>query len=102
MKEQEGYDWSAEMLSSLILPKLLSLKKLASRILVNAILQAGKVHQRETVDALLLPLILNKEGLNVVVCEKTAYMQITCLLSSKNCRLKITNRVCCMFSLSSM
>lgn len=69
MKEQEGYDWSAEMLSSLILPKLLSLKKPASRILVNAVLQAGKVHQRATVDALLLPLILNKEGLNVAVCE---------------------------------
>lgn len=69
MKEQEGYDWSSEMLSSLILPKLLSLKKPASRILVNAVLQAGKVHQRATVDALLLPLILNKEGLNVVVCE---------------------------------
>lgn len=69
MKDQEGYDWSSQMLSSLILPKLLSLKKPASRILVNAVLQAGKVHQRATVDALLLPLILNKEGLNVVVCE---------------------------------
>ncbi|GLJ12168.1 hypothetical protein SUGI_0185900 [Cryptomeria japonica] len=35
----------------------------------EAVLQAGKVHQRATVDALLLPLMLYKKGLNVAVCE---------------------------------
>ncbi|XP_059072747.1 uncharacterized protein LOC131063020 isoform X2 [Cryptomeria japonica] len=69
LKGQEGYSWSTDMLCSLILPKLLSLTQPASRILVTAVLQAGKVHQRATVDALLLPLMLYKKGLNVAVCE---------------------------------
>eukprot|EP01018_Ginkgo_biloba_P005815 Gb_19011 [translate_table: standard] len=69
LKEQEGYTWSTEILCSVILPKLLALKEPASRVLVTAVLQAAKAHQRATVDALLFPLILRKKGLNVAVCE---------------------------------
>ncbi|KAH9321545.1 hypothetical protein KI387_016184, partial [Taxus chinensis] len=79
LKEREGYAWSTDMLCSLILPKLLSLREPASRILVTAVLQAGKVHQRATVDALLLPLMLGKEGLNVAVCEVLHRLTKDCL-----------------------
>eukprot|EP00249_Psilotum_nudum_P022425 c28513_g1_i1 orf=280-1767(-) len=69
LKKQEGYLWSTKIISYVLLPKLISLEQLASRILVTAIFQASEVHPRAVVDALLLPLILCKPVPNSAQCE---------------------------------
>ncbi|KAJ7529398.1 hypothetical protein O6H91_15G047900 [Diphasiastrum complanatum] len=59
--EDEGFAWSTKVLNPVLLQKLISLKQTASRELMSAVLLVGQLHPRATVDALLLPLLTQKE-----------------------------------------
>ncbi len=67
--EHAGYARSVQILTYILLPKLQKLKQPVSRILGSAVLQASKAHPRATVDALLLPLLLCKEGASPFQCD---------------------------------
>ncbi|KAK8970175.1 hypothetical protein KSP40_PGU008580 [Platanthera guangdongensis] len=61
--------WPSYVLCSIALPKLLTLKKPASRSLLSATISFCKQHQTAAVEALILPLVLLKEGINSVLCD---------------------------------
>lgn len=61
---EEDLTWPSHVMCSLILPKLLLLEIPASRVLLTATIEYCKLHQKATVYALLLPLILRKDGIN--------------------------------------
>ncbi|XP_078427963.1 fanconi anemia group E protein FANCE protein [Wolffia australiana] len=52
------------LLASVVLPKAMALRTTASRALLSATLDFCKLHQAAATNALLLPLILVKEGIN--------------------------------------
>ncbi|RZS12563.1 hypothetical protein BHM03_00044033 [Ensete ventricosum] len=71
--------WHAHVLCSLVLPKLLTLQKPASRVLLSATTRFCQLHPVAAVEALLLPLALRKGGLNVVLCDALARVIRECL-----------------------
>lgn len=67
--EQDGYAWSTQLLHAIILPKIYALEKPASRILMTALTQAGKIHPRAVMDSIMFPIICSKNGASSVQCE---------------------------------
>lgn len=67
--EQSGYLRSTQVITNVLLPKLIHIQDPPSRVLGFAVLQAGRAHPRATVDALLLPLLLCKEGPSTAQCD---------------------------------
>ncbi|KAG6542240.1 hypothetical protein Mapa_016368 [Marchantia paleacea] len=67
--EQDGYAWSTQVLHAIILPKLYALEKPATRILMTALTQAGKIHPRAVMDSVMFPLICSKNGASSIQCE---------------------------------
>uniref|UniRef100_A0A0E0LCV6 Uncharacterized protein n=1 Tax=Oryza punctata TaxID=4537 RepID=A0A0E0LCV6_ORYPU len=57
------------MLCSLFLPKLLDLQRPVSSVLLSAALDLCKRHPAAALEAILLPLVLRREGLNVPQCD---------------------------------
>ncbi|GER37107.1 heparin cofactor 2 [Striga asiatica] len=72
-------DWPAHVLCSFVLPKFLSLKEPSSRVLMMAVIEYCKAHQRAAEYALLFPLILRKEGLNSPICDVITRIVKDCL-----------------------
>ncbi|KAF3625621.1 putative tetraspanin-2-like [Capsicum annuum] len=66
---EDELGWPSHVLCSVILPKLLVLKEPASRVLLTAIVDYSKVHQKAAEYALLLPLMLRMEGINSPICD---------------------------------
>ncbi|GAB2293034.1 hypothetical protein Dimus_027254 [Dionaea muscipula] len=67
--EEEEDGWPSQVLCTTVLPKLLVLEEPASRVLVSATMEYCKLHQRAAEYALLLPLILKKDGINNPICD---------------------------------
>ncbi|KAG8094570.1 hypothetical protein GUJ93_ZPchr0012g19689 [Zizania palustris] len=59
----------ALVLCSLFLPKLLDLQRPVSSVLLSAALDLCKRHPAAALEAVLFPLVLRKEGLNVPQCD---------------------------------
>ncbi|XP_062091011.1 uncharacterized protein LOC133797198 [Humulus lupulus] len=76
---EEELTWPSQVLCSIILPKFLVLKEPAPRVLVAATLEYCKLHQKTAVYALLLPLILNKNGINNPICDVITRVIKECL-----------------------
>lgn len=55
--EQSGYAQSTQILTHVLLPKLVNMQEPPSRMLGSAVLQAGKAHPRATVDSIVIPLL---------------------------------------------
>ncbi|CAA0834960.1 Unknown protein [Striga hermonthica] len=75
----EELDWPARVLCSVVLPKFLALKEPCSRVLMMAVVEFCKAHQRAAEYALLFPLILRKEGLNNPICDVITRIMKDCL-----------------------
>lgn len=75
----EELSWPSQVLCSVVLPKLLVLEELASRVLMSAMIEYCKIHQRAAVHALLFPLFLRKGGINNAVCEMITRIVRECL-----------------------
>ncbi|KAI9192076.1 hypothetical protein LWI28_018020 [Acer negundo] len=71
--------WPSQILCSVVLPKLLVLEEPASRVLVSATMEYCKIHQKAAVYALLLPLILRREGINNPICDVITRILRECL-----------------------
>ncbi|KAG1330154.1 hypothetical protein COCNU_02G001220 [Cocos nucifera] len=71
--------WPSHVLCSVSLPKLLILENTASRVLLSATIGFCKLHPTAAVEALLLPLALRKEGINVVICDAMTRIMRECL-----------------------
>ncbi|CAN0884535.1 hypothetical protein LINGRAHAP2_LOCUS14870 [Linum grandiflorum] len=71
--------WPSHVLSSVILPKLLTLERPASRVLVTSVINFCKVHERAAEYALLIPLIMKKDGINNPICEVITRIVKECL-----------------------
>ena len=69
MTKDSGYLWSSQIMSFFLLPKVLHFEIPASRFLTSAVMQAARVHTRAAIDALFLPLMLIKKGLNEAQCD---------------------------------
>ncbi|KAG0612688.1 hypothetical protein M758_6G045800 [Ceratodon purpureus] len=67
--EQSGYAQSTQILTHVLLPKLTTMQEPPSRTLGSAVLQAGKAHPRATVDAIIIPLLVNPEAGSTVKCD---------------------------------
>lgn len=68
--DQSGYAQSKEILTHVLLPKLINMQEPPSRMLGSAVLQSGKAHPRATVDAVIIPLLLQPEaGSSTVKCD---------------------------------
>ncbi|RZC68272.1 hypothetical protein C5167_031528 [Papaver somniferum] len=76
---ESEFSWASKVLCSIILPKLLVLNEPASRVLVTTTIESCKPRQKATVDALLFPLILRKEGLNTHICDVMSRIIKECL-----------------------
>ncbi|KAI3984973.1 hypothetical protein MKX01_004741 [Papaver californicum] len=70
---------ASKILCSIVLPKLLVLNGPASRVIVTTTVEFCKQRQKATVDALLFPLILRKEGLNTHMCDVMSRIIKKCL-----------------------
>lgn len=66
---EDELTWPSQVLCSVVLSKLLVLEEPASRVLLTATVEYCKNHQRAAVYAILLPLILRREGINKVMCD---------------------------------
>ncbi|KAL3702143.1 hypothetical protein R1sor_020165 [Riccia sorocarpa] len=77
--EQDGYAWSRQVLETIILPKLLTMEKPASRILTTAVTQVGKIHPRAIVDSVVFPLICSRDGASSIQCELVNRIVKDCL-----------------------
>ncbi|CAA0834958.1 Unknown protein [Striga hermonthica] len=75
----EELDWPAHVLCSMVLPKFLALKEPCSRVLMMAVVEFCKAHQRAAEYALLFPLILRNEGLNNPICDLITRIMKDCL-----------------------
>ncbi|KDO57732.1 hypothetical protein CISIN_1g045609mg [Citrus sinensis] len=75
----EELSWPSQVLCSVVLPKLLVLEELASRVLMSTMIEYCKIHQRAAVHALLFPLFLRKGGINNAVCEMITRIVRECL-----------------------
>ncbi|XP_008793241.3 uncharacterized protein LOC103709583 [Phoenix dactylifera] len=71
--------WPSHVLCSVSLPKLLVLRSTASRVLLSATIGFCKLHPTAAVEALLLPLALRKEGINVMICDAMTRILRECL-----------------------
>lgn len=80
--DQEGYAWSTQMMSSLLLPKLQDLKQPASRVLLMALIQAAKAQPRASVDSIVLPLLRSEVGASPLQCEVINRVIKDCLTTS--------------------
>ncbi|XP_015889169.3 uncharacterized protein LOC107424002 isoform X2 [Ziziphus jujuba] len=77
---QEGLlTWPSQVLCSIILPKFLVLEEPVSRVLLTATIEYCKLHQRAAVYALLLPLILRRDGINNPICDLITRIVKECL-----------------------
>ncbi|KAL5976653.1 hypothetical protein ACLOJK_020986 [Asimina triloba] len=71
--------WSVQVLSSVILPQLLILQNTVSRSLAMTTIECCKLHQKAAVDAILIPLVLRKEGINIPLCDLITRIVKECL-----------------------
>ncbi|XP_031252390.1 uncharacterized protein LOC116117084 [Pistacia vera] len=71
--------WPSQVLCSVVLPKLLVLEEPASRVLVSALIEYCKIHQRAAEYALVFPLILRREGINNPICDVITRILRECL-----------------------
>lgn len=78
-KSSKTLSWPSHVLCSIVLPKLLVLEEPASRVLVTSTIEYCKMHQRSSVNALLYPLILRKNGVNSPICDVVARVVKECL-----------------------
>lgn len=69
----------SQLLCSIMLPKMLDLKVPASRVLLTAIIEYCKVHQKAAEYALLFPLMLKVEGINNPICDVITRIFRECL-----------------------
>ncbi|PIN25133.1 hypothetical protein CDL12_02123 [Handroanthus impetiginosus] len=69
----------SHILCSIVLPKFLVLNGPASRVLMTATIEYCKAYQRAAEYALLLPLILRKEGINNPICDVITRIVKECL-----------------------
>uniref|UniRef100_A0A2N9EP61 Uncharacterized protein n=1 Tax=Fagus sylvatica TaxID=28930 RepID=A0A2N9EP61_FAGSY len=76
---EEELSWPSQVLCSVILPKMLLLEEPASRVLVAAIMEYGKLHPKAAVSALLFPLVLRREGINNPICDVITRIIRECL-----------------------
>ncbi|KAK1437598.1 hypothetical protein QVD17_03392 [Tagetes erecta] len=76
---QDHFVVASNILCSLVLPKLLELEKPAARVLVTATIDYCKVHHKSAVYALLIPLILHKNGINNPMCDVITRIVKECL-----------------------
>lgn len=67
------------VLCSLVLPKLLGLQRAASSVLLSAALGVCKHDPAAALEAILLPLVLRKEGLNVPQCDVLTQIVKDCM-----------------------
>ncbi|KAJ3686526.1 hypothetical protein LUZ61_015690 [Rhynchospora tenuis] len=67
------------ILSSIILPKLLTLQKLPTSLIISTTLDYCKKHPVEAVNALLLPLIFRIQGLNMPICDLITKVTKECM-----------------------
>ncbi|MQM00492.1 hypothetical protein Taro_033227 [Colocasia esculenta] len=91
-------DWHSHLLCSIVLPKLLVLESPASRALLSATIDFCKQHQVAAVNALLLPLVLRREGINTALrdvlgriikeCLHQAHVSACCQKLLRGVRLK--------------
>lgn len=70
---------SGFLLASIILPKLMILQSPASRVLLSTTVDFCKLHQVAATNALFLPLILLKEGINSPLCDLLSKVVRECL-----------------------
>ncbi|XP_065849927.1 uncharacterized protein [Euphorbia lathyris] len=77
--DQEELAWPSQVLSSIILPKMLILEKPASRVLVTASIDYCKLHQKAAEYALLFPLIMRNSGINNPICDIVTRIFKECL-----------------------
>ncbi|XP_044471470.1 uncharacterized protein LOC123200364 [Mangifera indica] len=71
--------WPNQVLCSVVLPKLLVLEEPASRVLLGALIEYCKIHQRAAEYALVFPLILRREGINNPICDVITRIFRECL-----------------------
>lgn len=77
--EENELGWPSQVLCSIVLPKFLSLEKSASRVLMSAIIEFCKIHQRAAEYALVFPLILREKGINNFICEVISRVLKECM-----------------------
>lgn len=77
-----SYNWPAHVLCSILLPKLLNLRTPASRVLLSSTVSFCKLHQVAAAEALIFPLVLRKEGINIVLCDVLTRVIKECLHKS--------------------
>ncbi|KAF8034090.1 hypothetical protein BT93_C0389 [Corymbia citriodora subsp. variegata] len=76
---EREFTWPSLVLCAIILPRLLVLEVPVTRVLLTATIEYCKLHQKATEYALLLPLIMRKEGINNPVCEAMTRIIKECL-----------------------
>ncbi|KDP33818.1 hypothetical protein JCGZ_07389 [Jatropha curcas] len=79
--DQEELGWPSQVLSSIVLPKMLVLEEPASRVLVTAMIHYCKLHQKAAEYALLFPLIMRTGGINNAICDVITRILKECLHS---------------------
>ncbi|XP_076959005.1 uncharacterized protein LOC143634938 [Bidens hawaiensis] len=70
---------TTSILCSVLLPKFLELDKPAPRVLLSATIDYCKAHHKPAVYALLIPLILHKNGINNSICDVLTRIVKECL-----------------------
>ncbi|KAK9072019.1 hypothetical protein SSX86_008451 [Deinandra increscens subsp. villosa] len=76
---EDDFVTTSSILCSVVLPKFLELEKPASRVIVTATIDYCKVHHKSAVYALLIPLILRKNGINNPICDVITRIIKECL-----------------------
>lgn len=75
---EEELGWPSQVLSSIVLPKLLVLEEPASRVMMTATIEYCKLHQKAAEYALLFPLILRRTGINNPICDAITHVLKEC------------------------
>ncbi|KAL3532600.1 hypothetical protein ACH5RR_006121 [Cinchona calisaya] len=76
---EDELGWPSHVLCSIVLPKMFFLTEPASRVLVSAIVEYCKVHQKASEYALLWPLIRKVDGINNPICDVISRIVRECL-----------------------
>lgn len=76
---EKEFTWPSLVLCSIILPRLLVLEVPVTRVLLTATIEYCRLHQKAAEYALLLPLVMRKEGINNPVCEAITRIIKECL-----------------------
>lgn len=76
---EEELTWPSHVLCSIVLPKFVALEEPASRVLLTAAVEYCKLHQKAAVCALLVPLILRRDGINNLICDVITRIVKECL-----------------------